>query len=150
MNRTRFCSLAINLVGLPYVWGARDPDYAVDCWGLVSATFLAAGEIVVAKKFAPWWTEKAWKELPRLKTDEEMLPGDLIFYGHGPTKPGDEVDHVAIHLGHGMVLTASGGGPTVKSVEEAKKRGALVRAYSHYLYNPRLVGFSSLGGYLMR
>ncbi|MFF3498719.1 NlpC/P60 family protein [Streptomyces sp. NPDC003247] len=91
-------------IGKPYVWGATGPE-SYDCSGLTQAAWKAAGVT-----------------LPRTTYDQvdagttvslaDALPGDLIFFY-------DDVSHVGIYIGNGMMI-------------HAPKPGAYVREESVY------------------
>ncbi|MER6223663.1 NlpC/P60 family protein [Streptomyces sp900105755] len=91
-------------IGKPYVWGATGPG-SYDCSGLSQAAWKAAGV-----------------SLPRTTYDQvnagttvslaDALPGDLVFFY-------DDVSHVGIYLGNGMMI-------------HAPKPGAYVREESIY------------------
>jgi cell wall-associated NlpC family hydrolase len=97
-------SFAEAQIGLPYVWGATGPD-SYDCSGLTQAAWKSAGV-----------------ELPRTTYDQvnagttvpvsEAQPGDLVFFY-------DDVTHVGIYIGGGMMI-------------HAPKPGAYVREESIY------------------
>ncbi|MFD0316826.1 C40 family peptidase [Streptomyces flavalbus] len=91
-------------IGKPYVWGATGPD-SYDCSGLTQAAWNAAGI-----------------SLPRTTYDQvnagttvslsSAQPGDLVFFY-------DDVTHVGIYIGNGMMI-------------HAPKPGAYVREESIY------------------
>ncbi|MFE4962245.1 NlpC/P60 family protein [Streptomyces sp. NPDC056660] len=91
-------------IGKPYVWGATGPG-SYDCSGLSQAAWKAAGV-----------------SLPRTTYDQvnagttvsltDAQPGDLVFFY-------DDVSHVGIYIGNGMMI-------------HAPKPGAYVRAESIY------------------
>lgn len=91
-------------IGKPYVWGATGPD-SYDCSGLTQAAWNAAGIT-----------------LPRTTYDQvnagttvslsNAQPGDLVFFY-------DDVTHVGIYIGNGMMI-------------HAPKPGAYVREESIY------------------
>jgi cell wall-associated NlpC family hydrolase len=91
-------------IGKPYVWGATGPD-SYDCSGLTQAAWKAAGV-----------------GLPRTTYDQvnagttvslaDARPGDLVFFY-------DDVSHVGIYIGNGMMI-------------HAPKPGAYVREESIY------------------
>ena len=91
-------------IGKPYVWGATGPD-SYDCSGLTQAAWKAAGV-----------------SLPRTTYDQvnagttvslaDAQPGDLVFFY-------DDVSHVGIYIGNGMMI-------------HAPKPGAYVREESIY------------------
>jgi peptidoglycan DL-endopeptidase CwlO len=98
---------ALSRRGLPYVWGAAGPA-SFDCSGLVQWSFARAGV-----------------RMPRVAADQArtgpavpvsgLQPGDLLFYHTDPTDPG-YISHVAIYLGHGLMLQAPQPGQDVEIV----------------------------------
>jgi peptidoglycan DL-endopeptidase CwlO len=103
----RFLKAAESRIGLPYVWGAAGPR-AFDCSGLVQWSFAQAGVV-----------------MPRVAVDQartgpmvpvaQLQPGDLLFYHTDPTAP-TYISHVAIYLGHDMMLQAPRPGLDVQVV----------------------------------
>ncbi|MFI9826740.1 NlpC/P60 family protein [Streptomyces sp. NPDC051913] len=97
-------AFARSQIGKPYVWGATGPD-SYDCSGLTQAAWNAAGI-----------------SLPRTTYDQvnfgttvslaNARPGDLVFFY-------DDVSHVGIYIGNGMMI-------------HAPKPGAYVREESIY------------------
>lgn len=86
-------------IGKPYVWGATGPD-SYDCSGLTQAAWKAAGI-----------------DLPRTTYDQvnagttvplaDAQPGDLVFFY-------DDVSHVGIYIGDGMMIHAPKPGANVR------------------------------------
>ncbi|MCL8011684.1 C40 family peptidase [Streptomyces sp. AS02] len=86
-------------IGKPYVWGATGPD-SYDCSGLTQAAWKAAGV-----------------DIPRVTYDQvnagttvslaNAQPGDLIFFY-------DDVTHVGIYIGNGMMIHAPKPGTYVR------------------------------------
>lgn len=97
-------AFARSQIGKPYVWGATGPD-SYDCSGLTQAAWKAAGV-----------------DIPRVTYDQvnagttvslsNAQPGDLVFFY-------DDVTHVGIYIGNGMMI-------------HAPKPGAYVREESIY------------------
>nr|WP_107903984.1 C40 family peptidase [Streptomyces chartreusis] len=97
-------AFARSQIGKPYVWGATGPD-SYDCSGLTQAAWKAAGV-----------------DIPRVTYDQvnagttvplsSAQPGDLVFFY-------DDVTHVGIYIGNGMMI-------------HAPKPGAYVREESIY------------------
>ncbi|HEY2579397.1 MAG TPA: C40 family peptidase [Streptosporangiaceae bacterium] len=98
---------ALSRRGLPYVWGGSGPR-VFDCSGLVKWSFAQAGIV-----------------MPRVAADQALTgpavplseagPGDLLFYHTDPTDP-HYISHVAIYLGHGMMIQAPEPGLDVEVV----------------------------------
>lgn len=86
-------------IGKPYVWGATGPD-SYDCSGLTQAAWKAAGV-----------------DIPRVTYDQvnagttvslaNAQPGDLVFFY-------DDVTHVGIYIGNGMMIHAPKPGTYVR------------------------------------
>lgn len=90
---------AVEQIGKPYVWGAEGPE-AYDCSGLTSQAWARAGREI------PRTSQEQWRTLPRVEL-AELRPGDLVVYF-------PEATHVAIYLGHGLVVHAPRPGGKVK------------------------------------
>jgi cell wall-associated NlpC family hydrolase len=98
---------AASRVGVPYVWGATGPD-AFDCSGLVMWSFARAGIRM------PRVSQQQWFAGPHVPYSAAR-PGDLLFWHYDPTDP-NNIDHVAIYAGNGMMLVAPHTGDHVKYV----------------------------------
>jgi hypothetical protein len=78
-----------------YLWGGTvAPDY--DCSGLIQAAFCSQGI---------WLPRDSYQQEAFIQqiAIEEMLPGDLIFFGTP-----EKTDHVALHLGELRYIHSSG------------------------------------------
>jgi cell wall-associated NlpC family hydrolase len=80
-------------LGLPYLWGGNGPG-AYDCSGLVVAAFRSVG--VALPRTAQ---EQFNVSMPASTTP---TPGDLVFFGSGPT----DVGHVGIVISPGLMIDA--------------------------------------------
>lgn len=98
---------AAHEVGKPYVWGAEGPD-SFDCSGLVQWSFAAAGIRM------PRVSQQQWFAGPHVNY-ADAAPGDLLFWHYDPTDR-NNIDHVAIYAGNGMMLVAPHTGDYVKYV----------------------------------
>jgi len=102
-----FLAAAKSRLGMPYVWGAAGPTM-FDCSGLVQWAMTQAGVV-----------------MPRVAADQartgpllplsQVRPGDLLFYHTDPTAP-SYISHVAIYIGHGLMLQAPEPGLDVEIV----------------------------------
>ena len=95
-------SYAKSALGKPYIWGGKDLTKGTDCSGLCYASYLKVGITLprVSKNMAKD------SSLLSVKPDtKQLLPGDLVFY-HNLSN--GVVDHVALYLGDGKVIHASG------------------------------------------
>ncbi|NND08996.1 MAG: C40 family peptidase [Saprospiraceae bacterium] len=98
-------NVAHDFMGLPYLWGGTSPK-AMDCSGFTKTVYYLNG-----------------LELPRdasqqvqvgqpVETDTTLInleKGDFIFFGRkASTQHGEKITHVAIYLGEGKIIHASG------------------------------------------
>jgi cell wall-associated NlpC family hydrolase len=88
---------AIAQVGTPYrfaepgSWDDPDPDY-FDCSGLTGWAWARAGV------YLPHQSGQQFAMLPHVSR-EELLPGDLVFYGN-------PIHHVGMYIGNGEYVNA--------------------------------------------
>lgn len=83
---------AESLLGVPYCWGGASRS-CVDCSGLTMLAYQAAGI------YFPHYSGAQFDDTQRVPL-WDIQPGDLLFYGYN----GDE--HVAMYVGHGMMIEA--------------------------------------------
>ncbi|MFE2276066.1 NlpC/P60 family protein [Streptomyces sp. NPDC059454] len=86
-------------IGKPYVWGATGPG-SYDCSGLTQAAWKAAGVTVPRTTYDQ---VDAGTTVPV----SQALPGDLVFFY-------DDVTHVGIYIGNGMMIHAPKPGTYVR------------------------------------
>ncbi|MYQ55421.1 MULTISPECIES: C40 family peptidase [unclassified Streptomyces] len=86
-------------IGKPYVWGATGPS-SYDCSGLTQAAWKEAGVTL------PRTTWDQVKVGTRVAT-ADLQPGDLVFFY-------DDISHVGIYKGDGMMIHAPKPGATVR------------------------------------
>jgi cell wall-associated NlpC family hydrolase len=94
---------ALAQLGKSYVWGATGPD-SYDCSGLMYAAWQAAGITL------PRDTYGEWAGLPHIPL-ADIQPGDLILY--------NGESHVAMYIGHGMIVDAPHTGAVVEEIPES-------------------------------
>lgn len=106
----RAVQLAMDYLGLPYVWGGGNINGpsggGFDCSGLTSYALFKASS---GKVTLPRTSETQWNvgtEIPM----ELAQPGDLLFGNWGPSGPG----HVAIYMGNGQMVHAPTTGDVVR------------------------------------
>ncbi|HLH28270.1 MAG TPA: NlpC/P60 family protein [Acidimicrobiales bacterium] len=95
---------AARQIGLPYVWGGAGPS-GFDCSGLVQAAYATAGVTL------PRVAQDQFDAGPAAPAADPFEPGDLVFFGSGPSA----VSHVGLVLAPGVMI-------------DAPHTGALVRA----------------------
>jgi cell wall-associated NlpC family hydrolase len=86
-------------IGKPYVWAAAGPD-SFDCSGLTQWAWQAGGVRLSHSTYAQW------DETPRVSISA-LQPGDLVYFG-------DDLHHMAIYSGGGMMIEAPYTGTTVR------------------------------------
>lgn len=100
-KRQAVVDFALQFEGNPYVYGGTSLTNGADCSGFVMSVFANFGY-----------------SLPRVAADQcaasikkdvsQLEPGDLVFYGNG------YVDHVALYIGEGKIIHASGAATGIK------------------------------------
>jgi len=80
---------ALTQIGTPYVWGDENPGVGFDCSGLVQAAYAVAGVAL------PRVAQDQYETTPKLPVGDPLTPGDLVFFGSGPSA----IDHVGLFVG---------------------------------------------------
>jgi cell wall-associated NlpC family hydrolase len=80
---------ALAQIGTPYVWGGETPGVGFDCSGLAQAAYAVAGIRL------PRVAQDQYDSTPKVPAGSSLAPGDLVFFGGGPTS----VDHVGLYVG---------------------------------------------------
>ncbi len=91
----KIASLAMTLLGKPYVWGGSDPSRGFDCSGLVEYVLREAG---ISSPRTSWQQFSLGHEV----SINHLRPGDLLFfstYAKGPS-------HVGIYVGNDRFVNA--------------------------------------------
>ncbi len=95
---------ALAQVGTPYIWGGETPGVGFDCSGLVQAAYKVAGISL------PRVAQDQYDGTAKLGPGNPVEPGDLIFFGGGPS----DVTHVGIYVGNGQMVDAPHTGADVR------------------------------------
>ena len=101
-------AVAMQYLGVPYVWGGASPKTGFDCSGLVAYVFAQLGVSLPHYAAAQWYSPEAVWVAP-----ERLQPGDLVFFtGSDGTRkaPG----HVGIYVGDGYLIDAPHTGSFVR------------------------------------
>ncbi len=96
-------SFAAQQLGTPYVWGGTG-DGGFDCSGLAQAAYRTAGITL------PRVAQDQFDAGPAVPAGTEVAPGDLVFFGSGPTG----VEHVGLYVGAGEMIDAPHTGALVR------------------------------------
>ena len=90
-------------VGYPYVWGGASPETSFDCSGFVSYVFTTTGVCNTGRRGA-----KGLYSMCRTVTEDEIRPGDLVFFAGTMGEDTDGITHVGIYVGnHHMIHCGS-------------------------------------------
>ena len=90
-------------LGTPYLWGGNGPG-GFDCSGLTKAAYASAGVNL------PRVAQEQFTLGPAVPDNSTVIPGDLVFFGSGPSG----VDHVGIYVGYGLMVDAPHTGAVVR------------------------------------
>jgi cell wall-associated NlpC family hydrolase len=97
-------AFARSQLGAPYRWGGNGRrDGGFDCSGLTSASYASAGVPI------PRTAQAQYDAGPRLRPDEPIQPGDLVFFGSGPRGVG----HVGLAVSATEMINAPDAGQVV-------------------------------------
>jgi len=86
------------------VWGGESPGVGFDCSGFVQAAYKVAGIPL------PRMAQDQYDETAKLSADARLTPGDLLFFGGGPS----DVTHVGIFIGNDQMVDAPHTGADVR------------------------------------
>jgi len=98
-------SVARQMMGVPYFWGGTSSKSA-DCSGLTKTSYYSQG-VVLSRDASQ---QARYGSHPDFTDYHNLQPGDLIFFGSSPQR----VTHVALCLGNGTFIHASGSSAMVR------------------------------------
>ena len=115
--RERIVLDALELLGVPYIWGGDDPD-GLDCSGFIG--YLLRKRNILPPGFDLWAQayHNRWREFKV----EGFLPATLAFYGKNPKK----VVHVMLVVAPDICIGAVRGNKYIDTPERAASRKARV------------------------
>ncbi|WP_431783869.1 C40 family peptidase [Streptomyces chumphonensis] len=112
-------------LGVQYCWGGGDangPTYTPDCPRGVSEGFDCSGLTLYAYAQVGitlgHYTGLQWNAGKRVRTYEQLRPGDLMFYRHQGT---DYIHHVSMYLGDDQMIHAPRTGSPVEIVSDVSE-----------------------------
>jgi cell wall-associated NlpC family hydrolase len=89
--------------GIMYVWGGASPSQGFDCSGLVQYAYAQEGVSLPR-------TAQAQYEMGQPVSRNALQPGDLVFFGYGPSF----IHHVGIYVGNNKMVNAATSGTPVR------------------------------------
>jgi len=98
--------VARRYLGVPYVFGGTNPAVGLDCSGLVQLVYHQTGLQL------PRTAQLQYNATRRI-SDDELQPGDLVFFARTYADPSDWVTHVGIYAGGGQQINAPTTGQVV-------------------------------------
>jgi len=110
-ERIAFINTALVYLGTPYRYGGHSPK-GMDCSGFVCRSVSDCSDIRLPRSSA------SIVEYTKRITDEEIQPGDLLFF-----KTTGRISHIGIYLGAGTFIHSASDGPQtgviISSIQEA-------------------------------
>jgi hypothetical protein len=100
-------------IGLPYLWGGKNPNVGLDCCGAVTAAWEAAG--IIPRGTGAAYTAQALYRATEPVSSLFVQPGDLAFYGNW-----HYIHHVMLVAENGRVIGAIGKGIPLKYEDKVK------------------------------
>lgn len=97
ISRDHIASFSIQFLGLPYTWGGRS-SFGYDCSGFVQMLYRQMGVYLPRDSK----DQAKWEGLVPIEINN-MLPGDLIFFGLSE----DKIHHVGMYIGSGQFIHAT-------------------------------------------
>jgi cell wall-associated NlpC family hydrolase len=110
---------AIELSGLPYVWGGNNPLTGFDCSGYVQWVLKAAGIDPPGDQTA----QALYDYFERNGNHVSPQAGALVFYGRDVK----HITHVGFAISPYQMMEAGGGDSTTRDYDRACEQGACVR-----------------------
>ena len=90
-------------LGIPYLWGGTSTK-GLDCSGFTKNVYAQLGYLLPRDASQQ---VKIGKTIQITADFSQLKPGDLLFFGHQKNGK-DKITHVAIHMGNGRIIHATG------------------------------------------
>ncbi len=125
-------STARSMLGFPYIWAGMSPK-GMDCSGFVR-TVLYMHDIIIPRDSGP--QSRVGR---RISSPEELLPGDLVFFGRWKEDGTPSVGHVGFYLGEGRFIHSLG----IVKIGSFSPADPLYDAYNtgRYLFGGRILPY---------
>lgn len=112
---------AMSFIGKPYYWGGSNPSKGFDCSGLIIELLQSCGQFPHGVDTT---AQGIYNYLEMGKGSINSYGfGSIAFFGDSTTK----ISHVGFCLDQYRMIEAGGGGPHVKSLEDAVKHDAFIK-----------------------
>jgi len=117
--RETAAKIAWSFLGRPYIWGGDDPILGFDCSGFVIEILKSVG---ILPREGDWTAEGLWQ---MFKENEVPYPakGSLAFWFNTDGR----AVHVEFCLDEKVAIGASGGGRSVKTMQDAVQQNAYIK-----------------------
>ncbi|MFA5389514.1 MAG: C40 family peptidase [Candidatus Omnitrophota bacterium] len=124
-------------LGIPYLWGGRDPAEGIDCSGLTNLAYRANGIDI------PRDAHEQWMSAEKINA-AELKPADLIFLSG--KKGVDSIVHVMLFTGGENFIEAPGTGGKVRPASFREKFGMGLEGLSkkNFTVNGKKVHFGRI------
>jgi cell wall-associated NlpC family hydrolase len=139
MWQKRILTTAFRFIGYPYVWGGTSEHAEApfghqapggfDCSGFVWRVYKlevypASGRLADTLQgrttYAMSGEVPATKRIPYTK----LQPGDVVFFGHGPSSKPAQIGHMGVYVGNGWFVHSSGYGAALAQMTSGWYRTA--------------------------
>jgi len=124
ITREQFLIELIKYGNIPYIWGGENETIGLDCSGfaqkVLSILNMDPKGDQSAQGLFEHFSNRFSNPFASIKSADL---GDLVFFGESVNK----INHIAVCLGHGLMMEAGGGGSKTTTVEIAKSQKAKVR-----------------------